>query len=163
MTHITCRLTAKNRDQLRNPTLGNRVWATFTFTVKEIICFYSSVNVMYFYFLNIIRRRLISDILFAGLVNQITGPIHDCGTTTPALVAKMKWNEWTIKTGHWKHFQLCFVRIITPTYVHLSMRRLIRHIAVMSFSRLRPMSHLRFYRVILLHECATLSHDKIAP
>ena len=30
MTHVTCRLTAKNRDQLRNPTLGNRVWATFT-------------------------------------------------------------------------------------------------------------------------------------
>ena len=27
MTHFTCRLTAKNRDQLRNPTLGNRVWA----------------------------------------------------------------------------------------------------------------------------------------
>jgi len=36
MTHITCRLTAKNRDQrrvnqLRNPALGNRVWVTFTF------------------------------------------------------------------------------------------------------------------------------------
>jgi len=31
MTHLTCRLTAKNRDQLRDPTLGNRVWATFTF------------------------------------------------------------------------------------------------------------------------------------
>jgi len=29
MTHATCRLTAKNRDQLRNPTLGNRVWVTF--------------------------------------------------------------------------------------------------------------------------------------
>jgi len=29
-TGVTCRLTAKNRDQLRNPTLGNRVWATFT-------------------------------------------------------------------------------------------------------------------------------------
>jgi len=29
MTHITCRLTAKKRDQLRNPTVGNRVWATF--------------------------------------------------------------------------------------------------------------------------------------
>ena len=28
-THVTCRLTAKNRDQLRNPTLGTRVWATF--------------------------------------------------------------------------------------------------------------------------------------
>jgi len=31
MTHVTCRLTAKNRDQLWNPALGNRVWATFTF------------------------------------------------------------------------------------------------------------------------------------
>ena len=29
MTQLTCRLTAKHRDQLRNPTLGNRVWATF--------------------------------------------------------------------------------------------------------------------------------------
>ena len=29
MTHITRRLTAKNRDQLRNPTLCNRVLATF--------------------------------------------------------------------------------------------------------------------------------------
>ena len=27
MTHVTCRLTAKNRDLLQNPTLGNR--ATF--------------------------------------------------------------------------------------------------------------------------------------
>jgi len=34
MTHVTCRLTAKNGDQLRNPTLGNRVWATFTFYNK---------------------------------------------------------------------------------------------------------------------------------
>ena len=31
MTHVTCGLTAENRDQLRNSTLGNRVWATFTF------------------------------------------------------------------------------------------------------------------------------------
>ena len=29
MIHVICRLTAKNRDHLRNPTLGNRVWATF--------------------------------------------------------------------------------------------------------------------------------------
>ena len=28
MTHVTCGLTAKNRDKLRNLTLGNRVWAT---------------------------------------------------------------------------------------------------------------------------------------
>ena len=32
MTHATCRLIVKNRDQLRNRTFGNRVWATFTFT-----------------------------------------------------------------------------------------------------------------------------------
>jgi len=38
MTHVTCRLTAKNRDQLRNPTLGNRVWATFTFLVALWLC-----------------------------------------------------------------------------------------------------------------------------
>jgi len=36
MTHVTCRLTAKNRDQLRNPTLGNRVWAIFTFFNADI-------------------------------------------------------------------------------------------------------------------------------
>ena len=36
MTHVTCRLTAKNRDQLRNPTLGNRVRANFTTKVIVI-------------------------------------------------------------------------------------------------------------------------------
>jgi len=36
MTHVTCRLSAKNRHQLRNPTLGNRVWATFTFFYHAI-------------------------------------------------------------------------------------------------------------------------------
>jgi len=36
MTHITWRLTAKNRDQLRNPTRGNRVWTTFTFFITDV-------------------------------------------------------------------------------------------------------------------------------
>ena len=36
MTHVTCRLTAKNGDQLRNPTLGNRAWASFT--VFTVLC-----------------------------------------------------------------------------------------------------------------------------
>jgi len=35
MTHVNCRLTGKNQDQLRNPTLGNRVWATFLAAVLE--------------------------------------------------------------------------------------------------------------------------------
>jgi len=34
MTHVTYRLTATNRDQLRNPTLGNRVRAAFTDVYK---------------------------------------------------------------------------------------------------------------------------------
>jgi len=38
MTRITCRLTAKNRDQLQNPTLGNRVWATVTFFYLSARC-----------------------------------------------------------------------------------------------------------------------------
>jgi len=38
MTHVTCRLTAKNRDQLRNHTLGSRKWAIYyTCTVQLVI------------------------------------------------------------------------------------------------------------------------------
>ena len=36
MTHVTGRLTAKNRDQLRNTTLRNPVWATFTFSYRSV-------------------------------------------------------------------------------------------------------------------------------
>ena len=36
MTYDTGRLTAKNRDQLRNPALGNRVWATVE--VRGFVC-----------------------------------------------------------------------------------------------------------------------------
>ena len=35
MIHVTCRLTAKNRDQLLNPALSNRAWATFTFLIIQ--------------------------------------------------------------------------------------------------------------------------------
>ena len=42
MTHVTCMLTAKNRDhQLRNHTPGNRVWATF-FVNKSVFSLVSS-------------------------------------------------------------------------------------------------------------------------
>ena len=37
MTDVTCRLTAKDRDQLRNPTLGNRVQASFDLSYKIIL------------------------------------------------------------------------------------------------------------------------------
>jgi len=46
MTHVTCRLTAKNRDQLWNPTLGNRAWATFTFFTLCYSCYtFSCISV----------------------------------------------------------------------------------------------------------------------
>ena len=37
------RLTTKNRDQLRNPTLGNREWATFTFLPTDFGVRYADV------------------------------------------------------------------------------------------------------------------------
>jgi len=39
MTQVTCRLTAKNRDQLRNPTLGNRAWATFLYKYCHLLTY----------------------------------------------------------------------------------------------------------------------------
>jgi len=36
MTRVTCRLTAKNRDQLRNHTLGNRARASFPFLMLDL-------------------------------------------------------------------------------------------------------------------------------
>ena len=47
MTYITCRLTAKNWDQLRNPTLGNRVWATFTFLLLPVVDFHRPILMRY--------------------------------------------------------------------------------------------------------------------
>jgi len=43
MTHVTCGLTAKNQDQLRNPTLGNPAWATFNFFISLCSLFSSVV------------------------------------------------------------------------------------------------------------------------
>jgi len=35
MTHVTCRLTAKTRNQLRNPTLGNLVWISLPYNCED--------------------------------------------------------------------------------------------------------------------------------
>jgi len=44
MTYVTCRLTAKNRDQLRNHTFGNQVLATFTFLLLIIYVISEKTN-----------------------------------------------------------------------------------------------------------------------
>ena len=52
MTHVTWRLTAKYRDQPRNPSLANRVWATFTF-LAFIIYFTLGNDVSYHALINV--------------------------------------------------------------------------------------------------------------
>ena len=37
MIDVTCRLTAKNQDQLRNPTLGNRVWTNVYLYLRHLV------------------------------------------------------------------------------------------------------------------------------
>ena len=44
MTHVTRRLTAKDRDQLRNPTLGNRVCATFYYYGRKSVLIGRSIR-----------------------------------------------------------------------------------------------------------------------
>jgi len=53
--HITCRLTVKNRDQLRNPTLGNRVWVTFTF----LLTFTNIIKRSHWFFASVVHTACI--------------------------------------------------------------------------------------------------------
>ena len=46
MTHVTCRLTAKNLDQLLNPTLCSWVWATFYRYVSEASFAFSALTLL---------------------------------------------------------------------------------------------------------------------
>ena len=72
MTHVTCRLTAKDRDQLRNPTLGSRVWATFyLFTLRYCIVKVQYIEAVYY--------LPASDV---GEVNQRPVAIDDSATRT---------------------------------------------------------------------------------
>jgi len=54
--------------------------------------------------------------LSADWVNQTTSRTHYCGSTTQASAVQM---EWTIKSGYWRHFQPCCVRITIQPYVYL--------------------------------------------
>jgi len=78
MTHVTCRLTAKNRDQLRNPTLGNRVWATFTFVIEFSALCALEIRLL---FLTIKNRGFI---LRQPVFTTLCGPIHGCRSGTLA-------------------------------------------------------------------------------
>jgi len=63
MTHVTFRLTAKNRDQLRNPALGNRVWATFfTFYIWVLQPFFT---------VHLSKRVQLLRVIYAGRIPSI--------------------------------------------------------------------------------------------
>jgi len=76
MSHITCRLTAKNRDRLRKPTLGNRVWATFTT---------STFNIYYLTFLHFLhystQRQVFLAVIFFGCGGEMSRGAGRCPLT----------------------------------------------------------------------------------
>ena len=85
MTHITCRLTAKNRDQLRNPTLGNRVWATFTFNSSGDVAV--ATNIVDFVRKMKIHRMCISVTLSTELIRWTQAASGAAGWANVALCA----------------------------------------------------------------------------
>ena len=100
MTHVTCRLTAKNRDQLRNATLGNRVWATFS-SVGKYRC---AIYIFFF-----IKRDVYSE---KNQVNRRKIVHQSCN---PYSARVKKW----LRTQLWWHLDLWFRRYArgqTDTY-----------------------------------------------
>ena len=102
MTYVTCRVTVKNRDQLRNPTLGNWLWATFTiFTTGDIFSFYfeqlhryGNVNLYNFFgppcnsSLNEGTGQATSDVKeIIGAPNAVPSPLTICWTQPTCMYA----------------------------------------------------------------------------
>ena len=85
MTHITCRLTAKNRDQLRNPTLGNRVWATLpTYLLTAENIYMSSFHT---FSVDVLNRQLKRD-RTTSEVDANDHPCHPATTITPTTTSR---------------------------------------------------------------------------
>ena len=72
MTHVTCRLAAKNWDQLRNPMLSSRVWATFTFYHYNLIYCCHMQHSMYFkYLFPLVVYQLLTDLDTSDFQNAV--------------------------------------------------------------------------------------------
>ena len=70
MTHVTCRLTATIRDQLRNPVLSNRVWASFTLSIITTIIIDNNITISVFrFYLPVACWR---DSVFASMLNGVS-------------------------------------------------------------------------------------------
>ena len=70
MTHVTCNLTAKNWDQLRNATPSNQVWATCTFTVGKHAL---DVNISYYYVLTVTDCTFVIWLMLSGINSMLHG------------------------------------------------------------------------------------------
>jgi len=85
MTHITCRLTAKNRYQLGNPTLGNRVRASFLNTQYGLSSL--AVVVAIFTICSLTRDRLWCLVSLSGVERPIRNSLY---VPRPSLAANVR-------------------------------------------------------------------------
>ena len=90
MIPVTCRLTAKNRGHLRNPTLGNRVWATF-FTTGRFNFFRGRFLLGPFW-----RRGVMTD-------NPVSDAASDDALSAAAAAAAMRCSALRCRPGGRRH------------------------------------------------------------
>jgi len=105
MTHITCRLTAKNRDQLRNPTLGNRVRATFTVLTLSIQCNVDDYDyVVRISSMHLTNLHVFDDVFTARRYASAVFAVVMCPSIPPLSVRRKPVfyrNDWTNRGGFW--------------------------------------------------------------
>ena len=105
MTHITCRLTAKNRDQLRNPTLGNRVRATFTVLTLSIQCNVDDYDyVVRISSMHLTNLHVFDDVFTARRYASAVFAVVMCPSVPPLSVRRKPVfyrNDWTNRGGFW--------------------------------------------------------------
>jgi len=79
LTRVTCRLIAKNQDQLWNPTLDNRVWAAFTFLYQCCL----AANVLLSWLACLVMVGIVSQLV--DLLLLFTGQCSTTGSYTSLL------------------------------------------------------------------------------
>jgi len=122
-SRVTCRLTAKNRDQLRNRTLGSRVWATSVVKVDRRIRWHYTTTILrlrigapltryrnckFHNFARTISRQV--DGISRYSVPPSAGPLLPLATFTFDAVhtSSIKYNRWFLQSSGLFYFILCW-------------------------------------------------------
>jgi len=79
MTHVTCRLTAKNRDPLPNCTLGSRVWAALFIIRKN---FFTILTFNFLFIYDNVERFVSGFFLGGGRHHEGSGRSSSCDSPT---------------------------------------------------------------------------------